>query len=316
MSTNKRPQDGVPSTGGDDRSIPILFRTKVRKIITPYLPPPIISAMRQIDPQLEPLVGPEASITILGSFVLSFLLFWMVSKLLGTTTGGKAFQDDDHDQNVLQQHNEKSFDGTILLCGPSLGGKTTLFYQLLRSSTGTENLSGHHICTVKSIKSNTGFLQIPQATTDDSNANTTIWRIVDTPGHWGPEKLLQAITLSQVQRIVLVVDSTQPAALAADYLQALWTNSSTLGSAAPQLLVACHKSQHPKAKNIRRLKLQLRSELERLQKLQAMDDNAIVSSSIDWEQALNEQVSICSSDMAQWKDVQQFCQTGTIISNS
>jgi signal recognition particle receptor subunit beta len=288
------------------------FQTRIRKAITPYLPPPVINAMRQIDPQLEPLVGKEATTSIVGSLLVGWLLFLVVTKLLGSSGSGKAIQEDDHDHDVLQQeqHSTRPFDGTILLCGPSMSGKTTLFYHL--GYRGGNNNDFNTLCTVKSIKSNTGFME--------SSNNT--WRIVDTPGHWGPDKLLQAITISQVQRIVLVVDSTQPVAQAADYLYALWTamENNNSSDTRPHLLITCHKNKHSKAKNMRRIKLQLRSELERLQKLKAMDDSEKSSPTTDWEQNLNE-ILICSSNVGEGgiilEDLQEFCGTGTIsIGNS
>jgi signal recognition particle receptor subunit beta len=310
-TATKTPVPGQQQNVDSDASV--LLQTRVRKAITPYLPPPVIHAMKQIDPALEFLVGPEASISLVGSFFLAYVLFLVVTKVLGAAggAGGKAIQDDDADQNILQHDDKTSFEGTIVLCGPSMGGKTTLFYHLIHHGASTSN----HIRTVKSIKSNMGFMNV---SSDDSS---TIWRVVDTPGHWGPEKLLQAISLAQVQRVVLVVDSTQPVATAADYLYVLWTAMSQLSSRniAPQLLITCHKSRHPKAKNTRRLKLQLRSELDRLQKLQSIqdlnnnssDDDKTTTRSTDWEQVLN-QVWICSSDITDqgMKEVTQFCQTG------
>lgn len=304
--------------------------------------------MKQIDPQLEPWVGPEASVTIVGSLLVAYVLFWIGSKLVfgggggGTSmAGGKAIQDDDddHDQDVLLQgnhnHSEIPCDGTIVLCGPSLSGKTTLFYHLLHPNLMKSN-SNNIIQTVKSIKSNTGFLSIPASSANSSSPSST-WRLVDTPGQWGPEKLLQAISLAQQQqvqqRVVLVIDSTQPVPLAADYLQAVYlalvqTQPQARGGKnakmAPQILIACHKSQHPKAKNMRRLKLQLRSELERLQKFPSKNDddkkNEVSSATINWEQVLNDDVLFCSSDIQhnnlRLQDVEQFCRAGTLASSN
>jgi signal recognition particle receptor subunit beta len=314
-------EDSVDSSNGDDTTalnnndkesrarVDIPFQTNIRKAITPYLPPPVIHFMRRIDPQLEPLIGKEATINIVGSLFVAWLLFLVVTKLLGSSGSGKAIQEDDHDQNVLQRddHSTRPFDGTIVLCGPSMSGKTTLFYHLVYRG-GSNNNNNNSLCTVKSIRSNTGFME--------SSNNT--WRIVDTPGHWGPDKLLQAITISQVQRILLLVDSTQPVAQAADYLYALWTvmESSCSSATRPQLLVSCHKNKHSKAKNMRRIKLQLRSELERLQKLKAMDHDERSSCPTDWEKNLNE-ILFCSSNVGQGgmilEDVQQFCESGTIL---
>jgi signal recognition particle receptor subunit beta len=267
-----------------------LYQTTIRLRITPYLPPPVVVAMKRLDPQLEPYVGPEGSISILGSLLTAFLLVRVIRLVtavvgVGGGGGGKAIQEEIHDHDILPPDaTNRHFDQTILMCGPSLAGKTTLFYGLVFGNDGrTKDLS---IKTVRSIKSNTGFLEMPNGST---------WRILDTPGHWGPQKLLQAIPKGQVDRTVLVVDSTQPIASAADYLYAHIMAPATKnvrgGSGGRNLLIVCHKSDHPKAKNSRRIKLQLRSELERLSQLRT-DDPTVV-----WEVILNEIPISDSSDL-------------------
>jgi hypothetical protein len=306
--------DGTTASYNNDTkntaSLVVPLQTKFRNVITPYLPPPVIHAIRRIDVQLEPMVGKEATISIMGSLLVSWLLFLVVTKLLGLSGNGKAIQEDDSDGNVLHQnlHSIRPFSGTILLCGPSMSGKTTLFYYLVHRGRDNNN-NNTSIFTVKSIKSNTGFME----------RSTNTWRIVDTPGNWGPDKLLQAIPISQVQRILLVIDSTQPVSQAADYLYALWTamENNSNADTRPQLLVACHKNKHSKAKNMRRIKLQLRSEVERLQNLKAMEDHENSYSTTDWEQNLNK-VLFCSSNVGEGgiilEDLQQFCESGTIHS--
>lgn len=263
------------------------FQTMVRQKLTPYLPPPVVVAMRRLDPQLEPYVGPEGSVTIFGSLLLAWLMIRVVRLATsvaagGGRGGGRAVQEDAHDHAILPSDaTNRHFDQTMLLCGPSLAGKTSIFYGLIGSAgetpgrNGTSNLAS--IRTVRSIRSNTGFLE---------TANGKTWRILDTPGHWGPQKLLDATPTGQVDRMVLVVDATQPVASAADYLYALVMASRTpdgrAGGGSWNLAIVSHKNDHPKAKNPRRIKLQLRSELERLSQLRA-DDPKIV-----WDSILNE----------------------------
>lgn len=295
-----------------------MFQTAVRESITPYLPPPIIRAMRETDPRLEAFVGPEASISIFGSLLLAWILYRLlsnISKTIFSTSsleGNKntAIQEDDRDKDILPSDAEASrpFDGTVLLCGPSLGGKTSLFYRLLQQQQ--QQFMG----TVRSIKSNTGFIEIVE------NNSTAVLRILDTPGHWGPQKLLRAVPLEEVQRLVVVVDSTQPVAPAADYLYAVLKStirknentSSSSGSNHCVVLIACHKSNHAKAKNAKRIKLQLRSELIRLSKLttnKGSDDG----DDDDWEEILNN-VPLCSSSVADLEAVVEFCETGRVPS--
>lgn len=291
-----------------------MFQTTVRENITPFLPPPVIKAMKEIDPLLEPIVGPEASLTIVGSLLFASLLlrlihfFFRTGSSLGNGSKTTAIQEYDRDQDILPSNAKSSrpFDETALLCGPSLAGKTSIFYGILQQGSSDGN-DGIKMATVRSIKSNTGFLQ---------NSENVV-RILDTPGHWGPEKLLRVVKLSEVQRLVVVVDSSQPVPPAADYLYAILksTISNSTSTASPSVLIACHKSDHTKAKNARRIKLQLRSELIRLGKLDAVGENENITNKIDWEEAMNA-VPLCSSRFSNLKPLQDFCENGTLPSTS
>mmetsp|Transcript_17792 Transcript_17792/g.36625 ORF Transcript_17792/g.36625 Transcript_17792/m.36625 type:complete len:302 (+) Transcript_17792:158-1063(+) len=292
--------DDNMNEGNDDR----LFQTKLRENITPYLPPPVIKAIKEVDPLLEPLVGPEASVNMVGSLFLAWFLYQLAQSLfssgssLGSGSKNSAIQEDERDQDILPTNAETSrpFDGTVLLCGPSLAGKTSIFYQLLQK--GGDSTPG----TVRSIKSNTGFLVTSEG----------VLRLLDTPGYWGPQKLFRVVDLQDVKRLVVVVDSSQPVAPAADYLYAVLksTISKATGST-PSILIACHKKDHSKAKNARRIKLQLRSELIRLGKL----DNAESEDPVNWEETMNA-VPLCSSKVSDLKELREFCETGTPPSSS
>mmetsp|Transcript_7875 Transcript_7875/g.16231 ORF Transcript_7875/g.16231 Transcript_7875/m.16231 type:complete len:308 (+) Transcript_7875:68-991(+) len=276
-----------------------LFQTTLRETISPYLPPPMVKAFKEIDPLLEPVVGPEASVNIAGSLFLAWFLYRLATALFSSSsssvgsgsTKNTAIQEDDRDKDILPSNAETSrpFDETVVLCGPSLAGKTSAFYKLLDGS------SDRKVGTVRSIKSNTGFLETTSGAT---------LRILDTPGHWGASKLLRVVEPQDVQRLVVVVDSTQPVAPAADYLYAVLKSSIyTNSGSSPTVLVACHKSDHTKAKNARRLKLQLRSELVRLSKLESEGDG-------DWEETMNA-LPLCSSSVTDLKALREFCETGT-----
>lgn len=287
-----------------------LFQTTLRENITPYLPPPVIKAIQTVDPLFEPFVGPEASMNVVGSFLLAWLLYQLAQTLfssgssLGSSNKNTAIQEDERDQDILPSNAKasRSFDESVLLCGPSLGGKTSIFYRLLErgGSDGSSKMG-----TVRSIKSNTAFVETSEK----------VLRILDAPGHWGPKKLLRVVKLKEVQRLVVVVDSSQPVAPAADYLYAVLKSTiSNSSTSSPSILVACHKSDHAKAKNARRIKLQLRSELIRLGKLdqggESENDNQI-----DWEETMNS-VPICSSTVSDFKPLKEFCETGTLPSST
>lgn len=282
------------STGNDDR----LFQTKFRESVTPYLPPPVIKAIKEVDPLLEPLVGPEASVNIFGSLLLAWFLYQVAQTLfssgssVGSGSKNTAIQEEEQDILPSNADTSRPFDETVLLCGPSLGGKTSIFYTLLQKG---ENSTPK---TVRSIKSNTGFLETSEK----------VLRLLDTPGHWGPQKLFRVVGLQDVQRLVVVVDSSQPVAPAADYLyEVLKSTISNGATGSPNILIACHKSDHSKAKNARRIKLQLRSELVRLGKL----DNDGSEDPVNWEEKMNA-VPLCSSTVSDLKDLRAFCETGTV----
>jgi len=306
------------------------------------LPPPVIKAIQELDPRLEPHVGPEGSVNIFGSLLLAWLLYQLVRTVLGGGGGGggsgsgiknknTAIQEDDRDKDILPSNADTSrpFDGTVLLCGPSLAGKTSLFYRLLQQRGDDDDISisnSSSMGTVRSIKSNTGFLETTQ--TKNTTTTTTTLRILDTPGHWGPQKLLRAVPLQDVKRLVVVVDSTQPVAPAADYLYAILksrnNNNNHNNNNNDNVLITCHKSDHAKAKNARRIKLQLRSELIRLSKLDVdvgdtnnnnNNNNNNDENDLDWEEILNA-VPLCSSTVADFKAVREFCETGTTPSSS
>lgn len=291
-----------PVTSSQQQRQQRLLQRILRESISPYLPPPVLKAIKEIDPQLEPYVGPEGSITIVGSILLAFILYQLVRSIFSSDGSGKnkAIQEDYRDQDILPVSNEKSrpFDGTVVLCGPSLTGKTSLFYRLIQQ----EQQQSQKWKTVRSIKSNTGFLKPISAAN-----NMKVLRVLDTPGHWGPEKLLRAVPLQDIDRLLVVVDSTQPVAPAADYLYAILKSSAKSNNTS--VLITCHKSDHPKAKNARRIKLQLRSELIRLSKLDNVDDE---ENDNYWEDNLNA-IPLCSSNVDNnLIAVRKFCETGVI----
>lgn len=258
---------------------PPLITTRMRRGLTPYLPPPVVVAIRDtIDPTLEQYVGPEASmtllLTLLVSFVLWKLLSWMTQQHTTTssTTLG-ALQDDEEEDGIPDLFSSDTtttttkYEETIVLCGPCQAGKTSLFYTLLYPAD-PENWSTAAISTVSTLKPNAGIWYSTTTTNDDADL-THSFRLLDTPGHWSPTKLLQtlgaAAASAQSSYIwVVVLDATQPVTATVDYLYAILLLLLPVDKP-KKLLVVCTKSDSYKAKNIRRLKLQIRKELERLE---------------------------------------------------
>jgi signal recognition particle receptor subunit beta len=286
-SSDNDNKEGIPIV----EKIPI-FRTTIRQTIAQYLPPPVVTAISQIDPQLEPYIGPEPSVTIFGSFCLALLVWQWLMRAPGRK--GTAIQDDDDQEDtIIKQKNQRYFDSTILFCGPSLAGKTSLFYNIVYPQ---RKLS---MGTVKSISSNTGYVE--------NNHDSKVWRYFDVPGHWGASKL-ESVVLDKeiIDRIVLVLDSTQPVSKAADYLYTLVQRKQQKDLSIP-VLIACHKAKAPKAKNFRRIKLNLRNELERYEKLSNSPTNIQ-----NWDDVLDSYVFCSSSiDPPLLEEIQSFCQTGS-----
>ena len=217
------------------------IRTTLRRAVLPYLPPPIVRTIRQVDPLLSPYVGDEASITIMGSLLIACLMYFVL-KL--SSFSRKAIVDEE-EEAFAKSLQQKSFSKTVLLIGPPRAGKTRLFYQLCHDVHGAN--------TAISLRPNVGFK-------DET-------RFMDYPGHSALSALPMDVLSSS--RILLLLDATQPAAAAAElFLQLLMTIPSK-----PTVLVLCHQSDKTGAKNSKRLRLQLRTEVERLLKTTHTDVN-------------------------------------------
>lgn len=291
MSDTETNSHEQPDNDKTQQSTQPTMLTTMKQQITPYLPPPVVAAMAQIDSPLEPFLGPEPSMTIMGTLTLAFIVFKLLG-LLGGSSRGSAIQDDQDDVAVEKAKTKRSYDSTVLFCGPSLAGKTSLFYKLLYPNRSFP------LGTVQSLSSNVGYQQQGDLT----------WRYLDIPGHWGADKLVSAVLQQEeIQRIVLVLDSTQPVSKAADYLYALVQFQKQNGSSF-SVMIACHKAKAPKAKNFRRIKLNLRNELERLEKLSSQPTNIQ-----DWDETLSS-FDFCSSsiDPPLLGDIRSFCESGKV----
>ena len=232
-----------------------MWQTQTREFLVPYLPPPIIRAIGSIDAQLKPSVGPEASVT-LGSTLLAMWIALMFVRFLTRRLAGqgRAIAGEDED-SVLSKAalRGEQFDVTVLLCGPPGGGKTRLFYHLCTGDT--------NVPTLTSLKANVGI----SAKNSDRGDRDAV-RYLDWPGH-APldDPALDGVWRAPNDnvRVILVLDATQPVSAAANTLYEIWELA--VASKRPRtVLIACHKKDFPKAKNSKRVKIQLRTELERL----------------------------------------------------
>ena len=225
-----------------------LMRTAIRERVVPYLPPPVVKGWRQVDPILEPYLGPEPTVTLVGSLLLGVLV-WQILKILSSLSSGRAIVDDD-DDHVISSSHEKDFTSTVLLCGPSGAGKTRLLYQLC---CGEPN-----VLTVTSLRANV-------------EVSPEKIRFMDYPGHASLQSS-QFLDILNKCRIVLLLDATQPVAQVADVLYQLLAYAHKK-KISLEIFVACHKVDAPNAKNWRRIKIQLRTELERILKVRSAEDS-------------------------------------------
>lgn len=236
---------------------PKIWQTQARELIVPYLPPPVINAIGQIDAQLEPAVGPEATVTMTSTLLAMYIAVAVVRFLTQRLSGqGRAIAGDD-DDNVLSDAKAlkgESFDVTVILCGPMGAGKTRLFYHLC---TGDKDMP-----TLTSLKANVGI-----SPRNDERGDVETVRYVDWPGHapvmdTALDAVWKASPVEKV-RILLVLDATQKVAAAASVLYDIWQGAVT-SQRHRKVLITCHKKDFPKAKNSKRVKIQMRTELERL----------------------------------------------------
>ena len=228
-----------------------LMQTKIREKVVPYLPPPVVKGWRQIDPILEPYLGPEPTVTLVGSILLGVLV-WQVLKIINSLSSGRAIVDDDDDHVISSSHKKQDYANTILLCGPSNAGKTRLFYHLCFGQT--------NVRTVTSLRAN---VEVSEAKV----------RFMDYPGHASLLSPQFLDILNSAPGIVLVLDTTQPVASVADVLYQLLAYAHEKQKVF-DIFVACHKADAPNAKNWRRIKIQLRTELERLLKVRSMEQDS------------------------------------------
>lgn len=270
-----------------------LLQTKIRERVVPYLPPPVIKGWRQVDPLLEPYLGLEPTVTLVGSLLLGVLV-WQVLKILSSLSSGRAIVDDDDDQVIASSHQKQDFAATILLCGPTNAGKTRLFYQLCFGET--------NVRTVMSLRANV-----------DVSPETRI-RFIDYPGHSSLQSPQFLEILDTARGIVLVLDTTQRVDSVADVLYQLLAYADKKKRVL-DVFVACHKADVQNAKNWRRIKIQLRTELERLLKVNSMEDESsdlwwTPGKPLDLEKLPQAELQFCSTSCESgvgMQELSEFC---------
>ena len=295
-------------------TVPVLWQAVVRERVTPLLPPPVTRGIiGQLDPWLEPYVGPEATVTLTCTFMVCWIVLWLFRSVIFNRSGRAV--DDDEGKLLASTSGNKAekFDATVLLVGPRNSGKTRLFYQLCYSE--------NDMPTLMSLKANVGVSTAVSNGADDAKEPQAI-RYMDWPGYTSlldPE--LAPVMKAPNLRVVLVLDSNQSVTSAADTLYQLLQllSSESKRKDVVTVFVACHKKDMPKAKNDRRIKIQLRTELERLLTVRAATNDAAT-----WWKS-GEPVELDALDFVQFHfcsttctgpgpvEVQKFCLTGRLV---
>jgi len=265
--------------------------------------------MKRIDSNrsISNVVGEEASMVILSSCLAVLIILQLVKRVLSLTPRDRssrrkrntaiADDDDDLEGDVLSMstgvHSGKeAYGDTVVLMGPSGAGKTTMFYNLFLPESAVP-------FTVTSLKANSAVLQLTDGVSEKRPVGV---RIIDYPGHPSLSAQLPSLlqppangvrALSSTTRAVLVVDSTKPVNEAASILYnsvfcnktllEAWQKRNTNNGTKEMLhiMVACNKSDAANAKNWRRIKIQLRSELENLRKVSSLSQPSVGDAAVD-----------------------------------
>ena len=293
------------TAGGEADDPTLLVLRNARISAAPYLPPPLLNAIYITDSYLHSnhasfsttYCHSEPSMSILSAFfsayiVLKFiqgLQFWWSSTTKRSTAhlGGEenAVLSGLSQGNNKQRKNDQTqedatpqFDETVVICGASGAGKTALLHCLCNENDG--DLCQPPITTT-SLVANVGYMCIPSDSTDKAKDKESMTvRLVDYPGHPSLSTQLTSLLLpDQTSRVVFAIDATKPVTHGVAILyKAIFTNSQvksaweTCGKKMV-ILIVCTKEDDKRAKNYKRMKIQIRNELDRLRKVDsAMED--------------------------------------------
>jgi len=284
---------------------PPMFVTHTRETISPYLPPPVLRMMQTIDaiPQLRNIVGDEPTMTLSTMLLLIYVVGWVL-KFVTSSFGGKkaaveGLDDDAPEGSVLSNLDKKSsiknevYGDSVILFGPSGSGKSVLFHSLLDPTATQMSM------TIMSLKANASILRQRRDSNTQDHDDAQAVQIVDYPGHISLSTHLETLfypnkhqgnSTTTTIRGVLVVDSTKSLIQAASLLyNTILTNGALLekwnalykkDGAKLKIMVVCSKTDASNSKNWRRMKIQLRTELEKLRKI-ASSVNSSVDDGLD-----------------------------------
>lgn len=247
--------------------------TQIRLVISPYLPPPILNLIKSIDsnPRVRTYVEHEPSMCIVMALVAIYFLSMIARFITVKKKAVEGLDADDPEGQVLSNIQRGEYKDSVVLFGVCGSGKSVLFNKLANDGQSQE------IQTVTSLKANVKV-------TDGGI------RIVDYPGHITLSAKLPSLLMpdssssSGDTRALLVVDSTKPIVETASYLyQNVLTNLQLIrawqnANKTLNVLVVCNKSDVPGAKNWRRIKIQLRTEIDKLMIISSSINNGMDNS--------------------------------------
>jgi len=272
----------------------------IRYTVLPYLPPPLVRSMRILETSrfCGSICG--YSISILLSIFIIFITWktiWRVTSMWEKRRfSGDPFSDHEdgfrnNDKGELNNRvdllvDNKLYSDTTVLFGPLDSGKTALYYSLLISlrcdhdANLVEGIFNDRIPdTVMSV---TPVATVINKGNEKSIGSTRMGvRIVDYPGHPSLLSRLHLYLLPEqfprLTRGVFVVDSTMPmtdsAKILFNYilhnedLIRIWRRRSrddNNGVEKLKIMIVCGKEDKPNAKHWRKIKIQLRNEIEKL----------------------------------------------------
>ncbi|EJK73270.1 hypothetical protein THAOC_05115 [Thalassiosira oceanica] len=266
---------------------PIFYST--RRAVAPLLPPPVLRAIHATDSHFvvhhasftDEYLHSEPSVSILSAILLActvwkaFQIVWTsstsrstahLSKNEDTVLGNLVGASRDRHQNGDDGFSPP-FKDTVVICGASYSGKTTLLYLLCSDGPTTLPM------TVTSLVANVGYISSDDSI-DGSAEDATLLRLIDYPGHPSLSSQLSSLLNSEnTSRVIFAIDSSQSVADGAALLyKRILTNLeasqswSARGCKMP-VLVVCTKSDVKGSKNYKRMKIQIRNELDRLRKI-------------------------------------------------
>ena len=260
---------GISTVIDDDVSLSLAV---VRNNVVPWLPPPLVKAMKAFDgnPQIQSMFHEytdEPATLLLISLLSIFVVYECLCQISSSSSSAIIIDENEKEKFLIESPETESYQETVVFLGPSGGGKTTLFHmmqQYHKKQQDDDSSQGLIMpMTVTSMKANTTILNFSKENGDDASV-----RLLDYPGLYLTQKENEGESYSNYieKRIVFLLDSTRP--IPVDTAQTLHNIilNNTHGEVIA-ILVVCQKSDVSNAKHWRRMKIQLRTELERWRKV-------------------------------------------------